>query len=203
MKDLRNLEKEELINLLVENFFYEKADLKNKMNIELKETIIAERKFAQNEERQNNGISVIDDNRIVLVASGIDGKVSYESDLTSKSFIWDSHGDLQVMEFKELAYIKRKYPRYLVDGWIIIMDQDVKEQLGQAENIGIEPRELERLFSLNTNEMLERINEYKGSAMEVIYCTARQKLKNGQITDLNKIRSLCTRFGWEIEDFIS
>ncbi|WP_448163662.1 hypothetical protein [Bacillus mobilis] len=203
MKDLRNLKKAELIEVLVQEHGYEKNDIQSRVNFELKDLITKEREFSKTEERQNNGMSVIADDRIVLVSSGIDGKVSYESDISSKSFIWSAHGDLQTMEYKELAYIKRKYPRYLSDGWIIIMDQDVKEQLGQSENAYIEPHELERLFSLNTNEMLETINKYKGSAMEVIWVTGRQKCKNGQISDIGKMRALCTRFGWDIEDFIN
>ena len=106
-------------------------------------------------------MSVFDDNRIVLVMNGTSSKVSYDSDITNKTYVFIDHGDLQNMDYKELAEIKRRFPRYIDDGWIIIMDQDVKEQLGQAENIGIEPREVERLFSLNTNEMLEEISRYK------------------------------------------
>ncbi|MDH2880237.1 hypothetical protein [Bacillus cytotoxicus] len=162
-----------------------------------------EEEFSKKEEQKQNRLSVFDDDRVVLVISATDGRVTYDSDITHKSYVWSDYGDLQTMTYKELAEIKRRYPRYIDDSWLYIMDDDVREQLGQDEKMFIEPKELERLFSLNTNEMLEEISQYNKGAMEVIWCTARKKCKNGSISDLSKIHALCNRFGWDIEDFIN
>ncbi|EDZ57032.1 hypothetical protein BCH308197_3670 [Bacillus cereus H3081.97] len=200
MKDLRNLKKAELIGILVDQFGYESADLKSRVNFELKDLIMKEQEFSKQEERQNNGMSVFADDMPVLVVNSTSGRVSYDSELSSRTYIFEGNGDFQTIPYRELEEMKRKHPKFLE--WLYILDEEVRKQL-QAENTYIEPREVERLFSLETTEMLERINEYKGGSCEVIYCSARQKLKNGEITDLNKIRSLCSRFSWNLEDFIN
>lgn len=199
MKDLRKLTKTELIDILVEEFGYEKSDLKSLVNIELKEMIMKEQQFEKKVENENNGLSVIDDDRICLIANATNSRVTYDSDISHKTYVFLNHGDLQNMKFEELADIKRKNPRFL--DWLYVIDQDIREQLEQSPNMYIEPRQLERLFSLNANEMLIEINKYNGAAYEVIAYTARQKCKNNQISDLEKIRALSNKFSWNMEEF--
>lgn len=197
MKDLRNLTKAELIEVLVDNFNYQKSDLTKKVNIELKEMIAKESEF----EKKQSGVSTFADDYIVQVMSGTDGQVSYDDSITHKSYLWTEHGDIQNMFYKELANIKRRHPRYLDEGWLLIMDEAIRKQLGQDTAIFIKPQEVERIFDLPTNEMLDEISKYQGAAYEVIFCAARKKCK-GEINDLAKMKALIQKFGWHMEDFL-
>ncbi|PEU05832.1 hypothetical protein [Bacillus sp. AFS019443] len=202
MKDLRKFKKEELIEILVKEFGYEKTDLKGKVNIELKEMIQKEEQYSKKEEQKQNGISTFADDYIAQVMCSTSGEVTYESDVTRNSYVWTEYGDTQNMTYRELAEIKRRHPRYLNEGWLFILNEDVRAILCGDDSIFIKPDEVERIFDLPTNEMAEEIRRYKHSAYEVIGRNAFLKCKNGQISDLVKIKALVNEFGFHLEDFL-
>ncbi|MDZ5609878.1 hypothetical protein U2I54_23180, partial [Bacillus pseudomycoides] len=140
-----------------------------------------------------------DDDYLVQVMCSTSGRVSYDSDVTHNSYIWVDYGDVQAMTYRELAEIKRRHPRYL-DEWLFILDDAVRTQLGQADDMFIEKKEIERIFDLPTSDMLQEIDKHKGS--NIIYVVARTKCKTGQITDLTKIKALANKFRWDMEDFL-
>ncbi|HDR7714963.1 hypothetical protein VSY18_22815 [Bacillus albus] len=202
MKELRKLKKEELIELLVGEYGYEKEDLKGKVNIELKEIIMKEEEFSKKEEKKKTGISTFDDDYLVLVMNNTAGKVSYSSDISHDSYVWTGYGDTQHMPYRELSEIKRRYPRYLNEGWLMIRDKDVRKLLCDDDSVFIEPNELERVFSLPTNKMLDEIRKYKGSAYQVLGKTVYNRCKSGVITDFSKFRALIAEFRFDMEEFM-
>ncbi|PER23702.1 hypothetical protein CN490_24870 [Bacillus cereus] len=202
MKDLRNLKKAELIEILVEEFGYEKTDLKNKVNIELKEMIQKEEQFSKKEEQKQSGIGTFADDYLVQVMCSTSGRVSYDSDVTHNSYVWTDYGDIQAMTYRELAEIKRRHSRYLDEGWLFILDDDVRAILCVDDFIFIKPEEVERIFLLPTNEMVEEIRKRKYSAYGVLAHNAFLRCKNGQIADLEKMKALVNEFGYYLEDFL-
>lgn len=202
MKDLRNLKKADLIEILVKEFGYEKADFKGKVNIELKEIIIKEEEFSKKEGQKQNGIGMFDDDYLVQVMCSTSGRVSYDSDVTQNTYVWVDYGDIQAMTYRELAEIKRRHPRYLDEGWLFILDDDVRAILCGDDSIFIKPEEVERIFLLPTNEMVEEIRKRKYSAYGVLAHNAFLRCKNGQIADLEKMKALVNEFGYYLEDFL-
>jgi len=202
MKELRKLKKVELMKILVDEYGYEKEDLKRKVNIELKEMIVKEEEFSKKEEKKQTGISTFDDDYLVPVMNNTSGNVSYSSDITHDSFVWTGYGDTQHMSYRELSEIKRRYPRYLNDGWLMIRDEGVRKLLCDDDAVFIEPKELERVFSLPTNEMLDEIRRYKGSAYQVLGKSVYDRCKSGAITDFSKFRALIAEFRFDMEEFM-
>ncbi|EOV9528290.1 hypothetical protein ACE41A_14135 [Bacillus cytotoxicus] len=202
MRDLRGLKKADLIEILVKEFGYEKADLKGKVNIELKEIIQKEEAFTKNEEKKQSGVSTFSDDYLVPVMNNTSGNVSYFSDVTRNDYVWKGYGDTQYMTYRELVEIKRRYPRYLNDGWLMVTDEEVRKLLCEDESVFIAPVELERVLSLPTQEMLQEIQKYKGSAHQIIGRTAYDRCKNGEITDFAKFRALISKFNFDMEEFM-
>ncbi|EMY4796471.1 TPA: hypothetical protein ACGPFX_002050 [Bacillus pacificus] len=202
MKDLRNLKKVDLIEILVEEFGYEKADLKNKVNIELKEMIQKEEEFSKKAEQKQNGVSTFSDDHLIQVMCSTSGRVSYDSDVTQNTYVWVDYGDIQAMTYRELAEIKRRHPRYLDEGWLFILDDDVRAILCGDDSIFIKPEEVERIFNLPTKEMVEEMRKRKYSAYGILAHNAFLRCKNGQVTDLDKMKALVNEFGYYLEDFL-
>lgn len=202
MKDLRNLKKAELIEILVERFGYEKVDLKNKVNIELKDMIRKEEEFSKKEKHKKNGIGTFDDDYLVQVMCSTSGRVSYDSDVTQNTYVWVDYGDIQAMTYRELVEIKRRHSRFLDEGWLFILDDDVRAILCGDDSIFIKPEEVEKIFNLPTNKMVEEIRTRKYSAYGVLAHNAFLRCKNGQIADLEKMKALVNEFGYYLEDFL-
>ena len=202
MKDLRNLKKEELIEILVEKYGYKKSDLTGKINIDLRNIITQEEEFSKKEEQKQSGIGTFADDYLVQVMCSTSGKVSYDSDVTHNSYVWTDYGDIQAMTYRELTEIKRRHPRYLDEGWLFILDDDVRAILCGNDSIFIKPEEVERIFLLPTNEMVEEIRKRKYSAYGVLAHNAFLRCKNGQIADLEKMKALVNEFGYYLEDFL-
>ncbi|WP_241138648.1 hypothetical protein [Bacillus mycoides] len=202
MKELRKLRKAELIEILVQEYGYEKADLKGKVNIELKEMIQKEEEFAKKEEKKQIGLSTFDDELLVGVMNNTAGNVHYSSDITHNDYIWTGYGDTQHMTYRELAEIKRRYPRYLNDGWLMVLDAEVRSVLCEDDSVFIKPNELERVFGLPTQEMLQETRKYKGSAYQVLGKTVYDRCKSGEITDFAKFKALVTEFKFDMEEFL-
>ncbi|MFK4433921.1 MULTISPECIES: hypothetical protein [Bacillus] len=202
MKELRKLKKAELMALLVGEYGYEQEDLKGKVNIELKEMIRKEVEFSMKEEAKQFGVSTFDDELLVKVMNNTSGNVHYSSDITHNSYVWVGYGDSQHMTYRELSEIKRRHPRYLTDGWLLICDEEVRKVMCEDDSVFIKPKELERVFSLPTNEMLDEIRRYKGSAYQVLGKTVYDRCKSGVITDFAKFRALVSEFNFDIEEFL-
>lgn len=199
MKEIRKLKKVELIEMLVQEFGYEAEDLKGKMNIELKEMITKELEFSKKEQRKQYGLATFDDDLLVEVMNNTSGIVNYSSDISTEIFIWNGHGDTQHMSYKELAEMKRRYPRYLKDGWLFILDDDVRAVLCGDDSLFISPTKLHGIFELPTHEMLEGIHKYKGSAYQVIAKNAYDKCFGNEIKDFEKTKALVKEFGFEFD----
>ncbi|WP_113937333.1 MULTISPECIES: hypothetical protein [Bacillus] len=106
------------------------------------------------------------------------------------------------MAYCELVEIKRRDPRYLDKGGLFILDDDVRANLCSDDSIFIKPEEIERIFNLPTKEMVEEIRKRKYAAYGILAHNVFLRCKNGEITDLEKMKALVNDFGYYLENFL-
>ncbi|QPK89731.1 hypothetical protein IEN91_04580 [Bacillus velezensis] len=194
--------KAELINILVEEYGYEKEDLKFDAegkpytNAKLQALIQAEIDDAKALEASRNRLTVKPENVLkdedkITVMSGSTGAVVYHSLTSNKSWKFTEFGQTATIPYGELVAIKNRYPRYFKDGWFIILDEQVQEDFGLTEmykNI-LTPDNMEEVFSMDINELSMFIDKLP-EGMKVAFVNKAQELYDQDKIDRHSVIKL-------------
>ena len=62
----------------------------------------------------------IDLNQSITVYNGFQGKLIYKSSKTQELFIWDTFGDEQEIELKELRNAKSSTKNFFINNWFMV-----------------------------------------------------------------------------------
>ncbi|UUV45927.1 hypothetical protein [Bacillus phage vB_BanS-Thrax1] len=210
---MTQLKKQDLINILVEEYGYEKEDLKFDAkgnpytNAKLKALIKAEELDAQKLEDEDlyEEEAVYDDNHKVNVMSGSTGTVLYRSEISNKSWKFRQFGQKDKIPYGELVTMMNRFPRYFYDGWIIIRDKAVVEEFGLTElykNIDtiLTPEKLDEVFKYPVDELEEIINNLPSGMIETFVNRAQQLYSANRLDSLHVKRLIETKFGFSLDD---
>lgn len=205
------MKKSDLINILVEEYGYEKEDLKFDSegkpytNGKLMAIIEAEKRDA--EAMENNTFEVsyeqkIKDDEKIAVMSGSMGTVIYRSTISNRAWRFNEFGQIDKMPYSELVSIQNRSNGYLKDGAIVILDKRVQEEFGLTEMYKyiLTPQNIDSVFEKDADELEEFVSKLP-DGMKIAFCNKAQELfAENKINDRRIIRMIEDVFGFSLDD---
>lgn len=208
---MKQLKKADLIKELVEKYGYEKDDLKfdsdGKLytNAKLQELISREEEDAKNAQEEVTRVvakksKIKNDDRIVIM-SGIDS-VGYYSARSNKKWIFTHFGQQDYMEYSELITMNNNHPAYLKEGYIIVLDRDVQEELKLTElyNNIVTPENIDNIFSMEKEELNKFVDSLPEGQKQVLVSKATELYEKGKIDKFSTIKFFQEKFNFNFED---
>lgn len=202
---MAQLKKPELIKILVEEYGYEKEDIKLFTNAKLNALIKQEEKESQEYDKQEviEKITVtnFNDNDEITVMYGGNGMFKHTS---REGRVWRfaKFGQLDKMPFKEILLIKNVAPKVFTDGYIIVMNKEVQEIAGLVEiyeNI-ITPENIERAFTMQVDELKVFVDNLPEGMKISFIGKAREMYEAEELYDLRIIKMIEEKFGFSLKD---
>jgi len=207
------LKKSDLIKILVEEYGYEKEDLKFDAqgkpytNAKLQALIDAEKEDAEVFESKSKRIvreknRKINDHDLIPVMNGVIGGLYYHSERTNKSWNFESFGQEDTMEYGELITMRNKYPSYLKECRLIVLDEEVQREFGLVElydNV-ITPENVEEVFLKPYDEIVNLIDVLSQGSLQTFIEKAKEKYNNGSLDSMRLIKYIENKFGFHLED---
>ena len=144
----------------------------------------------------------VDPATIVLVKNGFQGKLIYVSPRTHERYEWDSFGDEQEMELRELRNAKSSAKKFFENNWFMFDDDNkwVIPYLGLKNfyKYAVDIDKFDDLFKLPPDKLKEAVgNLSKGQKRSVSY-RARQMVMDREIDSLKTIAALEEALGIEL-----
>lgn len=203
---MAQMKKADLIKILVEKYGYEKEDIKMISNAKLQGLIKQEEEDLKIAETDSTRVLAkktgLKDNDKIVIMSGQTGSVGYFSERSNKRWQFNSFGQEDLMEYSELVAMKNKYPAYLNEGWIIVLDKEVQEEFKLTEmykNI-LTPDNIEEVFKMNV-ETLEKFVDALPEGMKTSFVSkANEKYEDGTLDSIQVIKFIQNKFNFSFED---
>ena len=144
----------------------------------------------------------IDPNQIVTVRNGFNGKLVYISPRTHEIFKWESFGDEQEMELRELRNAKSSAKKFFINNWFMFDEANVWviDYLGlnQYYKNALTLDDFDDLFTKPASEIELIISQLsKGQKQSVAYM-ARQLILDGKIDSRSVVAALERSLGVDI-----
>jgi hypothetical protein len=211
---MTQLKKADLIKILVEEYGYEKEDLKFDSqgkpytNAKLQMLINAEKEDAEELEMnahrvvEKDGTGLKDDDK-VRVMSGSMGTVIYRSDTSRRVWKFTSFGQIETIPYGELVTIRNRFPRYYQEGWFIVLDKKVQDEFGLTQmyqNI-LTPENIDKVFQTTDIHKLDEFITYLPEGMKNAFINKAMELYNSnQLYDMRIINLIQDKFKFSLED---
>lgn len=201
------MKKPELIQILVDEYGYEKDDLKLFTNAKLKSLIKQEEEDAKELELNENRVLVKDgtglkDEDKIKVMSGSVGTVIYRSDISRAVWKFTDFGQMQNIPYGELVNMKNRFPRYFKDGLIIVLDKTVQDEFKLTEmyqNI-LTPDNIDEVFLKNITELEAFIDRLPETMKNTFVSKARELYEKEELVNFQIIRLIEKKFGFSLDD---
>jgi len=207
------LKKPDLINILVENYGYEKEDLKFDSkgnpytNAKLQALINAEKDDAEEMETNSNRVlakegNLLKDEDKVRVMSGSMGTVIYRSDVSRRIWKFTSFGQMESMPYGELVTIKNRFPRYFQEGWFVILDKQIQDEFGLTkmyENI-LTPDNIDDVFLMPIEELTVLVNNLPEGMKSAFINKAQELYDKKNLNSMKVIDLIESKFGFSLRD---
>lgn len=208
---MKQVRKVDLINELVEKYGYDKDDLKfdsdGKLytNAKLQDLIKSEEEDAKQLEKDSTRkvakkSKIKSDDRIVIM-SGIDS-VSYYSTRTNTKWAFSHFGQQDTMEYSELITMNNNHPVYLKEGYIIVLDKDVQEELKLTElyeNI-ITPDNIDSVFKMEREDLENFVNALPEGQKQTLVSKASELYEKDKIEKVSTVKFFQDKFNFNFDD---
>ncbi|MER2007482.1 MAG: hypothetical protein ABS939_08510 [Psychrobacillus sp.] len=213
------LKKSDLIKILVDEYGYEKEDLKFDAegkpytNAKLQALIDAEKQEAEELEKAKEEAkkpvtrvqakkSAIADNEKILVMNGLTGALYYKSERTNSAWEFEDFGQQDVMEYSELKIMRNRYPRYFKEGWLIVLDPEVQKEFGLTEmyNHIITPDNADDVFSMNVEELEKFIDALPDGMKSSFVNMAQERVEDRRLDSKTIIDMIENKFNFSFDD---
>lgn len=134
----------------------------------------------------------VDPNQIITVINGFQGRLIYKSPRTQETYRWETFGDSQEIELRELRNAKSAAKKFFMNNWFMFSDEDswVIDYLGlnQYYKNALRLDEFDELFTKTASEIEEIISKLSAGQKKSVAYRARQLMLEGEI-DSNKVIS--------------
>jgi|SRR5690606_6527633 len=210
-RNLKGLNKSELTKILVEEYGYDKNDLKDDKgkpftNATLQSMIRAEEEDAKQLEIEETvikaSVAPIKDDDLIVVMNGLNGALIHRSDSTGRVWRFLEFGQTDKIPYGELLRIRNLNPKVFDDGWMIVLNRQVQEEFGLVEkykNI-LTPETIDEVFRKDVDE-LKAFVEALPEGMKVTFVTkARELYKAKKLDSMRVVDYIQNKFGISLED---
>lgn len=204
---MAQMKKSDLIKILVEEYGYEKEDIKLFTNAKLQSTIKQEEKDAKEFELQEDETvvqvkEIFKDTDEIVIMNGVNGALTHRSGRTGRSWKFQQFGQKDKMPYAELLALKNTSPKVFTEGYIIILNRDVQEQFGLSklyESI-ITPENLTQIFQKEVADLEAFIDSLPNGMKVTFVSKARELHATRELYDLRKVEMIERKFGFSLTD---
>ena len=144
----------------------------------------------------------IDLSQFIPVYNGFQGKLVYISPRTKEVFKWDSFGDVQEIELRELKNAKSASKAFFVNNWFMFDEDDawVIDYLGMNKfyKHAISIDHFDDIFTKTPKEIREPVSQLSAGQKRSVAYRARQLIKNNEIDSIKAISALEESLGEEL-----
>lgn len=144
----------------------------------------------------------IDLSMYITVLNGFQGRLIYISQKTGEKYVWDSFGDEQEIDLRELRNARSSAKTFYEKNWFMFDKNNewVIDYLGLNKYYknSVPVDGFDDIFKLPTNKVKERIEKIpEGQKQSVVY-RAKQLIERGEIDSLKLIAALEEALGVEL-----
>ena len=144
----------------------------------------------------------IDPNQIIIVVNGFQGKLVYESPRTHEVYRWESFGDEQEIELRELRNAKSSAKKFFINNWFMFREDDawVVDYLGlnQYYKNSLSLEDFDGLFKKSASEIEKVVSKLSAGQKKSVAYRARQLVLEGEIDSNKAISALEKSLGIEL-----
>lgn len=203
------MKKQELIEILVNEYGYEAEDLKFDAdkkpytNAKLQALIDAEvedaNTFAQSKPVLKRKVYKDDDGIEVMCASL--GKVVYHSPISRRKFKFTEFGQTQKIPYQEIINMIQFHPAYFTEGTLIIMDKTIQEDYGLTDMYQkvLTPKNIESVFEMNIDELEVLVKTMPESARKTFVSKAQELFEDDKLDSYKIIQLIEREFGFDLK----
>jgi phage pi2 protein 07 len=206
------MKKDELIQVLVDEYGYGEKDLHDKegkpyTNAKLKAMIEAEKRDAEEAEVNSHRVQatmgdLLKDDDKIRVMSGSSGAVVYYSETSRRQWRFDAFGQMDTIPYGELVTMRNRYPSFFTEGLIVVLDVAVQEEFRLTEiyeNI-LTPQNIDSVFEMKYDE-LEILVKNLPEGMKLTFINKAQELyETDKLDSLSVLRLIEKEFGFSLAD---
>lgn len=210
--NLNGLKKSELIDILLNDYGYEKEDLKDSdgkpyTNGVLKSIITQE---VADEDESNSGLvdlegiiknsrRVIKDDDLVAVMNGLSGRLVHRSSLTSRVWTFREFGQVENLPYSE---IRDMNPNVFKDGWLVVLSPEIQRELGLEdvyENV-LTPTNINEVFSKSVGELEKFIDSLPKDMKATFLYQSKELYRKGKLINKTTIDLIQKKFNISFDD---
>jgi len=142
----------------------------------------------------------LDKNELIPVMNITNGPLLYKSLKTGMSVKFEQYGDVEYLEVGELLTMRSSQKRYLEEPWMLIMDEEIVNYLGLDKLYKklISPQNVDKIFTFDQPTFQEIIENAPMGYNQLIISRAKQRLKDGSLDSLAKIKILEEKFNIQL-----
>lgn len=203
---MAQLKKADLINKLVEEYGYEKDDLKLLTNAKLQAMFKQEELDAKELESQATRVASkatkIKDDELISIMSGVEGTFIHRSLATGRMWRFEKFGQIDKMPFSELLTLRNTSNEVFKGGYIVILDKVIQDEFGLTslyENI-LTPENIGEIFTKSIEEMEKIIDSLPEGMKATLVIKARDMYNSRELDSASKIDFLQKKFDFSFAD---
>ena len=135
----------------------------------------------------------IDPAEQVEVRNNTVGRLVYSSPrMMGYTIVWDSHGDVQPMDYAEVQTMKNAHKRFFQDNWVTIDDPDIIQALGISGlyKNAVDRNDIKALFGMSPNVIRKRVSAMSDGMKSTVRSAAKLAVDNGTLDSVQRIRAL-------------
>lgn len=143
-----------------------------------------------------------DDNDLVTVMSGVNGKLIHYSSVGNGSYTFNGFGQQQEMPYKELRSINNLKRKIFEDGLIIILNKEIISEFRLAENYKhiLTPSRVDELLKLNANEIVNFLEKASKDTQLTFLDIVKVRYNVGSLDSMSIIKAIEKHYGISLDD---
>ena len=144
------------------------------------------------EEQRPIVVKEVDPTQYVVVRNGFQGRLVYKSPRTGEVFIWDSFGDEQEIELRELKNAKNSAKKFFTNNWFMFDDDWVVDYLGvrQFYKNAVSIDGFDEVFAKKPAELKRIIAGLSDGQKKSAIYRAKELIAEGKIDSISTIKTL-------------
>lgn len=143
-----------------------------------------------------------DDNDLVTVMSGVNGKLIHYSSVGNGSYTFNGFGQQQEMPYKELKSINNLKRKIFEDGLIIILNKEIISEFRLVENYKhiLTPSRVDELLKLNANEIVNFLEKASKDTQLTFLDIVKVRYNVGSLDSMSIIKAIEKHYGISLDD---
>ena len=142
----------------------------------------------------------VDIDQYVTVKNGFQGKLIYRSKRTGEVYEWDSFGDEQELELKELKQAKNSYKKFFINNWFMFDEDWIIDYLGlkQYYKHAIRLEDFDKIFTQKPAAIKKTISDMSKGQQKSLAYRASELIRDHKIDSLSVIDALEESLGMQL-----